>query len=138
MVEHVWTVFDQITLEMYLSFLDLYRLGCRTLFHDLLLLVHMVHGKLFLLLFSNFSLRNISRPFGSRPYGVTPVPIGGGLAAGAGAGALGGALGALGGTLGCLLCLAAIGALGLFSCVVAITAYTSKYSNMFFIYHNSI
>jgi hypothetical protein len=47
MVEHVWTVFDQITLEMYLSFLDLYRLRCRTLLHELFVLDHMVHGKFF-------------------------------------------------------------------------------------------
>jgi len=71
------------------------------------------------------------RPYGTRPYGVAPMPLGGGLAAGASAGVLGGALGAIGGTLGCLLCLAAIGALGLFSCVVAITAYTKKFLDQY-------
>ncbi len=53
MVEHVWTVFVQITLQMYFSFLDLYRLRCRTLLDDHFLLHdHMVHGKS-LILFTN-------------------------------------------------------------------------------------
>lgn len=91
------------------------------LLHD-----HMVHGKKYIQnkVVGFIYLKNFSRP-GVRPYGVTPVP--GAFGAGAGAGALGGALGAIGGTLGCLLCLAAIGALGLFACVIAITAYASKY-----------
>lgn len=46
-IEHVWTLFDQITLELssFLFFLDLYRLRCRTLYHEPFVHDLMVHGK---------------------------------------------------------------------------------------------
>lgn len=86
----------------------------------------MESGKYSSLITVHLSSINLFRPtvarpvYGARPVVVAPVPA-------ANTAAIGGALGALGGTLGCLLCLSAIGALGLFSCVVAITAYTSTY-----------